>query len=124
MSVHKVRQISAFEKCKLKVRSKLKRDGKNRLVVSRSSKHTKAQIICIDTGNVLAAASSIDKEFRDLDVEKGKRKMTLAIKVGEKVASIAIEKGITNIAFDRSGFTYHGRVKALADAARGKGIKF
>jgi large subunit ribosomal protein L18 len=91
-----------------------------RLCVYRSSQHMYAQVISADGGKVLASASTLDAELRGAatgNVEAAK-------KVGLLVAERAKAAGITQVAFDRSGFKYHGRVKALADAAREGGLEF
>ncbi|MEE4246643.1 MAG: 50S ribosomal protein L18 [Kangiellaceae bacterium] len=96
--------------------------GVNRLVVNRTPRHIYAQVISGENGSVLAAASSVEKAV------KGELKATgnvdAATKVGTLVAERALDAGVLNVAFDRSGFKYHGRVKALADAAREKGLQF
>lgn len=93
-----------------------------RLCVHRTPNHIYAQIISSQGGAVIASASSLDKQF------KGKLKSTgnkeAAQMVGKLIAERAGEKGITNVAFDRSGFRYHGRIKVLADAAREGGLQF
>jgi|SRR5216683_2020637 large subunit ribosomal protein L18 len=93
-----------------------------RLSVFRSSKHIYAQVIDDRKGETLAAASSLEKDLRGnlktgADVEAAKA-------VGKLVAERATAKGITAVAFDRGGYLYHGRIKALADAAREAGLKF
>jgi large subunit ribosomal protein L18 len=93
-----------------------------RLAVFRSQSHIYAQIINDDEGRTLCAASSLDKE---LQKQKGGGSDVAAAKaVGGLIASRAKEKGITAVVFDRGGFQYHGRVRALADAAREGGLKF
>jgi large subunit ribosomal protein L18 len=89
-----------------------------RLDVFRSAKHIYAQIIDDDAKVTLASASTLDKDFTRYggNVEAAK-------KVGEKIAKVAIEKGITEVVFDRGGYVYHGRVKALAEGAREGGLK-
>jgi large subunit ribosomal protein L18 len=94
-----------------------------RLAVFRSAKHAYAQIIDDTTGKTLVAASSVMKEVRD-QVKEAKTPIEMYKLVGKAVAKKAIEKNITKIVFDRSGFLYHGRVKALADGAREGGLKF
>ena len=90
-----------------------------RLNVFRSLAHIYAQVIDDDKGMTLAAASSLDKEF------KGKGGNIAAAKaVGKAIAKKALEKGISEVVFDRGGYIYHGRVKALAEAAREGGLKF
>ena len=91
-----------------------------RLSVFRSNKEVYAQLIDDVNGVTLAATSSKDKEVA---VQKGTKTEKAAI-VGEKIAKIALEKGIENVTFDRSGFLYHGRVKSLAEGARKGGLKF
>ena len=94
----------------------------NRLTVHRSNSHIYAQVIDASGGRVLAAASSLDEELRKTLGNGGNVKA--AALVGKRIAEKAREKGIEAVAFDRSGYKYHGRVKALADAAREAGLKF
>lgn len=93
-----------------------------RLCIHRTPRHIYAQVIAPTGAEVLACASTLDKEFR------GKLKSTgnieAAQQVGKLVAQRAVKAGISQVAFDRSGFNYHGRVKALADAARESGLEF
>lgn len=89
-----------------------------RLDVFRSSKHIYAQIIDDSTGTTLCAASTLDKGF---DGDGGN--VEAAAKVGKAIAERALEKGIKLVVFDRGGFVYHGRVKALAEGAREGGLK-
>jgi len=91
-----------------------------RLCVYRSSQHMYAQVISADGGKVLASASTLDKELRG----EATGNVEAAKKVGLLVAERAKAAGVTQVAFDRSGFKYHGRVKALADAAREGGLEF
>ncbi|MFD1261794.1 MULTISPECIES: 50S ribosomal protein L18 [Entomomonas] len=91
-----------------------------RLCVYRSSQHIYAQVIAADGGKVLACASTLDKELRD----GATGNIEAAKKVGQLIATRAKAAGVTKLAFDRSGFKYHGRVKALADAAREGGLEF
>ncbi|HEY8342021.1 MAG TPA: 50S ribosomal protein L18 [Calditerricola sp.] len=93
-----------------------------RLNVFRSNKHIYAQIIDDLKGHTLVAASTLDKELRD-QIENGGN-VEAAAKVGALVAKRALEKGITKVVFDRGGYKYHGRVKALAEAAREAGLEF
>ncbi len=93
-----------------------------RLSVFRSLKHIYAQIIDDTTGQTLCSASTLDKELRDK--VKGLTKTQQAIEVGKLIAKRALELGIKQVAFDRGGHKYHGRVKALADAAREAGLEF
>ena len=93
-----------------------------RLCVFRSDRHIYAQVVDDTTGRVLASASSLSKELREQGV-KGAG-VAGAKAVGELIARRAADKAIEQVVFDRSGFIYHGRIKALADAAREKGLKF
>ncbi len=105
------------------VRRKLKLAGRGRtrLTVFRSSKHIYAQLIDDDKGITVAAASSLEKNMR----EAGKGADIAAAKaVGKLIAERATEKGIKDVVFDRGGYLYHGRIKALADAAREGGLNF
>jgi len=94
--------------------------GRPRVAVFRSLKHIYAQIVDDDGGRVLAQASSMDAELR---AETGGN-VEGARRVGELLAKRALEKGVTEVVFDRSGYLYHGRVAALAEAAREGGLKF
>ena len=90
-----------------------------RLSVFRSAKHIYAQIIDDVNGVTIVSASSMDKEFEGLGSNKEAAK-----KVGEAVAKKALDKGVEEVVFDRSGYIYHGRIQALADGAREGGLKF
>ena len=94
----------------------------NRLSVHRTPRHIYAQIIAPDGGTVLASASTVEKDVRK--GTKGTGNVAAAVIVGARIAEKAKAAGIDIVAFDRSGFRYHGRVKALADAAREAGLKF
>jgi large subunit ribosomal protein L18 len=94
-----------------------------RLSVYRSLKHIYAQIIDDERGNTLVACSTMDKEVREA-IKDGMRKVDQAKLVGKILAKRALEKGIERIAFDRNGFLYHGRIRALADSARENGLVF
>lgn len=105
-----------------KTRAKIRELGVDRLTIFRTSRHTYAQIISGETGKVLAVASTLNKELaKDL---KHTGNTDAAIAVGKEIAEKAKASGIESVAFDRSGFKYHGRVKALADSAREAGLKF
>ena len=93
-----------------------------RLCVFRSTKHIYAQVIDDTTGNTLAAASTLDQDIK-AQAQYGGNKAADRL-VGGSVAKKAQEKGITEVAFDRGGFLFHGRVKELADGAREAGLKF
>ena len=95
-------------------------NGRMRLAVFRSSKHIYAQIINGEGDRVLAQASTLDKDLRS----GATGNIEAAAAVGKLVAERAKAAGVTEVAFDRSGYKYHGRVKALADAAREGGLEF
>lgn len=97
-------------------------ESRPRLAVFRSLVHIYAQVIDDTKGNTLASASSLDAEIKQQ--ADGKKKSDIAELVGSLVAKRAVEKGITEVAFDRGGFRYHGRVKALGEGARKQGLKF
>ena len=116
--------IARREKQRIKRRTRVRKKVRGtpdvpRLSVFRSANHLYAQIIDDRTGTTLAAASTVAKSFGE-----GTGNVKGAKKVGELVAEKAKAKKIANVVFDRNGFRYHGRVKALADAAREKGLKF
>ena len=94
-----------------------------RLAVFRSNSHIYANVISADGGTVLASASTVEADIRAAVKGNGGNKAAAEL-VGKKIAERSIEAGITAVAFDRSGFAYHGRVKTLADAAREAGLKF
>jgi large subunit ribosomal protein L18 len=96
--------------------------GRARLSVFRSSKHIYAQVIDDNKGETLAAASSLDKTLRG-NIKTGAN-IDAAKAVGKLVAERALEKGVKDVVFDRGSYLFHGRVKALADAARAGGLNF
>jgi len=105
-----------------KTRSQIRRLGVARLTVYRSSQHIYAQVISAEGGTVIATASTVEKSLRSsLDATCNR---AAAAAVGKAVAEKALAAGIDAVAFDRSGYKYHGRVKELADAAREAGLKF
>ncbi|WP_374439675.1 50S ribosomal protein L18 [Pseudomonas panipatensis] len=116
MSVKKETRLRRARKARLKMREL----EAVRLCVYRSSQHIYAQVIAADGGKVLASASTLDKDLR----EGATGNIDAAKKVGQLVAERAKAAGVTQVAFDRSGFKYHGRIKALADAAREGGLEF
>lgn len=93
-----------------------------RLSVFRTPRHIYAQVIDATGGNVIASASTVQKELKAAVANGGN--VDAAVAVGAAIAEKAIAAGVTEVAFDRSGFKYHGRVKALADSAREKGLQF
>ena len=111
-----------FLKRRLRVRNRLKKnaDGKPRLSVHRSGKNIHVQLIDDVEGRTLASASSLEK---DLGIA-GKNNVEASAKVGAAIAERAKKAGVEECYFDRGGFLFHGKVKALADAAREGGLKF
>ena len=105
-----------------KTRSHIKYLRVTRLCVNRTPRHIYAQIISAEGGVVLASASTLDKELR-ASIKSGGNVEAAAI-VGKAVAERARAAGVEEVAFDRAGFKFHGRVKALAEAARENGLKF
>jgi large subunit ribosomal protein L18 len=105
-----------------RARKKIQELGATRLVVFRTPRHIYAQVIAAGGAEVLVAASTVEKTVRGEISYTGN--MDAAKAVGKLIAERAAEKGVTEVAFDRSGFKYHGRVAALADAAREAGLKF
>lgn len=105
-----------------RTRAKIRELGVHRLSVHRTARHIYAQIIAPDGGTVVAAASTVAKAMRKS--LKGTGNVEAATRVGKLIAEKAKSAGVTRVAFDRSGFRYHGRVKALADAARESGLEF
>lgn len=105
-----------------KSRIKIRTLGENRLNVHRTPRHIYAQIISPDGNTVLAAASTLQSDVKE--GLEGTGNVAAAIAVGKMIAERAKTAGVTKVAFDRSGFKYHGRIKALADAARENGLEF
>jgi large subunit ribosomal protein L18 len=104
------------------VRRRLSGTGERpRLVVYRSLKHIYAQIVDDQSGRTLAAASTVEADLRDQGVDK---KVKQSMQVGLLIAKRAQDVGVKAVCFDRNGYLYHGRVKALADAARENGLEF
>ena len=115
-------KLSLFERRRQRVRTSLRKtaSGKPRLSVHRSGRHIYAQVIDDTAGQTLAAASTLDKDI------KGKVGATRegAAAVGKALAERAMKAGVSAVVFDRGGFLFHGRVKALAEAAREGGLEF
>ena len=105
-----------------RTRAHIRDIGATRLCIHKTPRHIYAQIISPEGSAVLVSASTLDKDVRK-DVEKTGGAAAAAV-VGKAVAERAVAAGISRVAFDRSGFKYHGRVKALADAARESGLEF
>ena len=116
MNAKKQSRIRRARRSRLKMREL----GATRLCVTRTPRHIYAQVISADGAKVLAAASTVEKDLR----EATGGNIAAAEKVGTLIAQRATEAGVTEVAFDRAGYQYHGRVKALADAAREGGLKF
>jgi len=106
-----------------RARAKIRELGVHRLSVHRTSQHIYAQVIAPNGSQVVASASTIDKEVR-AQIDGSSGNAGAAGIVGKVVAERCKAAGVEQVAFDRSGFQYHGRVKALADAARENGLKF
>ena len=106
----------------LKTRRHISELGATRLCVHRTPRHIYAQVLSADGAKVVAAASTVEKALRESLVNGGN--VEAATAVGKLVAERAVAAGVQEVAFDRSGFKFHGRVKALADAAREHGLKF
>jgi large subunit ribosomal protein L18 len=115
-------RLNPFDKRRQRVRTSLRQRAgdRPRLSVHRSGRHIYAQIIKDDEGRTVAAASTLDKDARD----KGGATVQSAQEVGRRLAERAKAAGVTRVVFDRGGFIFHGRVKALADAAREGGLEF
>jgi large subunit ribosomal protein L18 len=116
MNDKKIARIRRARRSRIKMREL----GATRLCVNRTPRHIYAQIISSDGAQVLATASTVEKDLREGKTGNAEA----AAKVGQLIAERAIAKGIKKVAFDRSGFKYHGRLKALADAAREGGLEF
>jgi large subunit ribosomal protein L18 len=114
--------LSLFERRRRRVRTALKAKGslRPRLSVHRSGRHIYAQVIDDAAGATVAAASTLEKDVRDATGAT----VDAAASVGKRVAERASAAGVTKVVFDRGGFLFHGRVKALADAAREGGLEF
>ena len=105
-----------------KSRLHIRRLGVPRLTVHRSGRHIYAQVIAAENGSVIAAASTVQKDVRA--GLTGTSNKDAAKAVGKAVAERTVAAGVSTVAFDRSGYRYHGRVAELADAARENGLKF
>ena len=118
-----VKSKTLFDRRKQRNRFNLKnkKSSHNRLSVFRSSKNIYAQIIDDQKGHTIVSASSIEKSMKSINSGGN---IEAAKKIGSLVAERALKKGLSNIVFDRGGYKYHGRVKALAESARSAGLKF
>jgi large subunit ribosomal protein L18 len=120
-------KLSLFDRRRQRVRTSLRKRGgeRPRLSVHRSGRHIYAQVIDDAAGRTVASASSIDKDVKGPDGKRGAgATVSSAQEVGRRVAERARAAGVTQVVFDRGGFLFHGRVKALADAAREGGLEF
>jgi large subunit ribosomal protein L18 len=116
-------RIVGRERRKLRIRRKINgTPARPRLTVFRSSKHIYAQVVDDMAGKTVAHASTLSRDVRT-DVSEA-TKSDAAKKVGAAIAKLLLSQGIDKIVFDRNGYLYHGRVRALADAAREAGLKF
>jgi len=106
----------------VKTRSRIRDTGRTRLTVHRTPRHIYAQILSADGSQVLTAASTLTEDVKA--VVKNTGNIDAASVVGKLLAERAVQAGVTKVSFDRSGFKYHGRVKALAEAARENGLEF
>jgi large subunit ribosomal protein L18 len=115
-------KLSLFAKRRQRVRTALraKANGRARLSIHRSGRHIYAQIIDDAAGTTVASASSLEKDARDASGAN----LDAAVSVGKRVAERAKAAGVDTVVFDRGGFLFHGRIKALADAAREGGLEF
>jgi large subunit ribosomal protein L18 len=116
-------RIVGRERRKLRIRQKINgTSDKPRLSVFRSAKHIYAQVVDDVAGSTVAHASTLSRDVRGAISEDSK--LDAAKKVGQSIAKLLLAKGIVKVVFDRNGYLYHGRVRALADAAREAGLKF
>lgn len=115
-------KLTTFEKRRQRVRTALKKSGRVRLSIHRTSLHIYAQLIDDAQGKTLASASTVDKELKKK--LKKTSNVDAAKAVGALVAERALKAKVSDVVFDRGGFLFHGRVKALAESAREAGLKF
>jgi large subunit ribosomal protein L18 len=116
-------RIVGRERRKLRIRRKISgTDQRPRLTVFRSAKHIYAQVVDDAAGTTVAHASTLSRDVRGDATEA--TKLDAAKKVGQAIAKLLLSKGIDKVVFDRNGYLFHGRVRALADAAREAGLKF
>jgi ribosomal protein L18 len=118
MNKKKINRIRRGKRTRLNIRE----SGKISLIVNKSSQHTYAQIVSADGNKILATVSTLQTEVRQGLAHTAN--IEAATKVGRIIAEKAKQLGLDNIVFDRSGFRYHGRIRALADAAREAGLNF
>lgn len=111
---------TVFDKRAARIRAKIKKVSKGlpRLSVYRSNQHLYAQLIDDTHGKTVVAVTSFDKDFKG-----SKCDVKLASAIGRKVGKLSVEKGVTQVVFDKGGYCYHGKVRAIADGAREAGLK-
>ena len=114
-----IKNLKRLKRAK-KTRSKIELAENNRLTVFRSNTHIYAQISTFDGSKVIASASTTESSLKS----ENNGNIEAASKVGKLIAERAIEKGVNKVAFDRSGYKFHGRIKALAESAREAGLSF
>jgi large subunit ribosomal protein L18 len=119
-------RIVGRERRKMRIRQKISGTSEMpRLSVFRSAKHIYAQVVDDVAGKTVAHASTLSKDVKaEATSQERAKKLDAAKKVGEAIAKALLAKGISKVVFDRNGYLYHGRVRALADAARKAGLKF
>jgi large subunit ribosomal protein L18 len=123
VSVRRLSREAHRERIHLRMRKRVAGTAERpRLCVHRSSRHIRAQVVDDSTGRTLVSASSLDKDVRA--AIRGGGNVAASKVVGKTIADRAKAKGIENVVFDRGGYQYHGRVEALAEAARQAGLKF
>lgn len=115
-------KLSALNRKKKKIRKKIAKQTKNRLTVYKSNKHIYAQLFNSKGSNVITSLSSLDKEFKEELKNKNLNKTQKAFLLGSILSKKIINKGIKKVVFDRSGFKFHGRIKAVADSIIKNGI--
>lgn len=116
------RKLQARRTDRIRRRVRRRANGKPRLSVFRSARHIYAQVIDDSAGCTLAAVSSLESSLREAASKAAN--MEMAARVGQAIAERAAAAGVSEVVFDRGGYRYHGRVKALAEAAREGGLKF
>ena len=122
-------KVKTKEDIRLRIRNRIRKKisgtpERPRLAVFRSQTHIYVQVIDDEAGKTLCSASSLDKDFQGKGKAKRGANLEAAKAIGQLIATRAKDKGVETVVFDRGGFQYHGRIKALADAAREGGLKF
>lgn len=115
--------LSSYDRRKIKIRKKILNQNKLRLTVYKTNKHIYAQLFLSDGSKVLASMSSLDKKFKEAILNSKLTKIDKAFLVGKLLADVLKNKNILSVVFDRSGFKFHGRIKAVADSIKNNGIK-